>query len=275
MAEVLPEHEVVEHSDDVAIKQGLSRTINRRHAESTRKQTTPRIGGQVEVCGTVYKNFMDEDAEQVSESTVDLATIAKRSTQEKRKLVIIMVGLPGRGKTYLCNKLMCYLNWCALACARATLATATATPLAPMLMPTCRCSALPRSACRLGAAACLLPQEERHVSGGAHMQHIAEVQAQCLSMGSREGPFQLLPCTYQDAAPVCTSNVLTLSCRLGHISKHFNVGSYRRKLKDDIGADVQDAAFFDHQNEVQRRALPALCNACLAWTGSKAVSGFH
>lgn len=22
-----------------------------------------------------------------------------------------MVGLPGRGKTFLCNKLVCYLNW--------------------------------------------------------------------------------------------------------------------------------------------------------------------
>lgn len=32
---------------------------------------------------------------------------------EKNKLIIIMVGLPGRGKTFLCNKLKCYLNWCA------------------------------------------------------------------------------------------------------------------------------------------------------------------
>lgn len=36
--------------------------------------------------------------------------------QERAKLVIIMVGLPGRGKTYLCNKLMRYLNWCDTAC---------------------------------------------------------------------------------------------------------------------------------------------------------------
>lgn len=27
------------------------------------------------------------------------------------KHVLIMVGLPGRGKTFLCNKLKCYLNW--------------------------------------------------------------------------------------------------------------------------------------------------------------------
>uniref|UniRef100_A0A7R9VHD7 6-phosphofructo-2-kinase domain-containing protein n=1 Tax=Chlamydomonas euryale TaxID=1486919 RepID=A0A7R9VHD7_9CHLO len=30
---------------------------------------------------------------------------------ERTKQVIIMVGLPGRGKTFLCNKLRCYLNW--------------------------------------------------------------------------------------------------------------------------------------------------------------------
>ncbi|MEW5318299.1 MAG: hypothetical protein WDW38_009532 [Sanguina aurantia] len=30
---------------------------------------------------------------------------------QKNKLVIIMVGLPGRGKTFLCKKLLCYLNW--------------------------------------------------------------------------------------------------------------------------------------------------------------------
>ncbi|KAF5833944.1 6-phosphofructo-2-kinase-domain-containing protein [Dunaliella salina] len=30
---------------------------------------------------------------------------------QKNKLVIIMVGLPGRGKTFLCNKLKRYLNW--------------------------------------------------------------------------------------------------------------------------------------------------------------------
>ena len=33
---------------------------------------------------------------------------------DRQKLIIILVGLPGRGKTFLCNKLMCYLNWRAL-----------------------------------------------------------------------------------------------------------------------------------------------------------------
>lgn len=42
--------------------------------------------------------------------------IAKTEQQQQRyaikqKLIIVLVGLPARGKTFLCNKLMCYLNW--------------------------------------------------------------------------------------------------------------------------------------------------------------------
>lgn len=39
----------------------------------------------------------------------------RRKLVEKHKLIIVMVGLPGRGKTFLCNKLCSYLNWCGLA----------------------------------------------------------------------------------------------------------------------------------------------------------------
>ncbi len=37
--------------------------------------------------------------------------IHRRRGVDRQKLIIILVGLPGRGKTFLCNKLMCYLNW--------------------------------------------------------------------------------------------------------------------------------------------------------------------
>lgn len=43
--------------------------------------------------------------------------LAKSDQQQQRvapkqKLIIILVGLPARGKTFLCTKIMCYLNWC-------------------------------------------------------------------------------------------------------------------------------------------------------------------
>jgi signal recognition particle GTPase len=54
---------------------------------------------------------------QFQQLTVDTSAIAcvhcsgRRRGVDKQKLIIILVGLPGRGKTFLCNKLMCYLNW--------------------------------------------------------------------------------------------------------------------------------------------------------------------
>ncbi|KAL3144542.1 hypothetical protein ABBQ32_004273 [Trebouxia sp. C0010 RCD-2024] len=77
---------------------------------------------------------------------------------DRQKLIIILVGLPGRGKTFLCNKLMCYLNW------------------------------------------------------------------------------------------------------LGHTTRHFNVGQYRRKQKGD---DLQDAAFFDHNNTAGMKAREQALSAAL------------
>eukprot|EP00882_Tetradesmus_deserticola_P010245 GHRQ01010823.1.p1 GENE.GHRQ01010823.1~~GHRQ01010823.1.p1 ORF type:complete len:342 (+),score=123.45 GHRQ01010823.1:652-1677(+) len=87
-------------------------------------------------------------------SSSSLYTAGQNNTHrvvlEQKKLAIILVGLPGRGKTFLCNKLKCYLNW------------------------------------------------------------------------------------------------------LGHPTAHFNVGQYRRKNKE--GDDLQDAAFFDHNNPAGRAA---------------------
>lgn len=44
-----------------------------------------------------------------------------------------------------------------------------------------------------------------------------------------------------------SNSSLSALCRLGHTTRHFNVGQYRRKQKGD---DLQDAAFFDHNNTV-------------------------
>ncbi|KAG2485295.1 hypothetical protein HYH03_015969 [Edaphochlamys debaryana] len=56
----------------------------------------------------------DEDdhhsEDSTNKSSILLPTKAPR-VPERTKYVIILVGLPGRGKTFLCNKLKCYLNW--------------------------------------------------------------------------------------------------------------------------------------------------------------------
>ena len=39
-----------------------------------------------------------------------------------------------------------------------------------------------------------------------------------------------------------------MSCRLGHDTKHFNVGQYRRVQKTT--SEIQNASFFDPNNEV-------------------------
>eukprot|EP00882_Tetradesmus_deserticola_P015146 GHRQ01016127.1.p2 GENE.GHRQ01016127.1~~GHRQ01016127.1.p2 ORF type:complete len:124 (+),score=40.57 GHRQ01016127.1:90-461(+) len=53
-----------------------------------------------------------EDEDPTNKAAISQRSKAMRSGAQKTKLIIIMVGLPGRGKTFLCNKLKCYLNWC-------------------------------------------------------------------------------------------------------------------------------------------------------------------
>lgn len=45
-------------------------------------------------------------------------------TVDNGRLAVIMVGLPARGKTFLCNKLKCYLNWWVPVCVRCCFYTA-------------------------------------------------------------------------------------------------------------------------------------------------------
>ena len=94
-----------------------------------------------------------------------------RARVDRQKLIIILVGLPGRGKTFLCNKLLCYLNW------------------------------------------------------------------------------------------------------LGHETRHFNVGQFRRAQRGQ--REVQDASFFDHRNAAGRasreRALAAALDEMELWLGTRAA----
>lgn len=58
----------------------------------------------------VEKSIMST-ADSTNKADILGQVIVSRKTVLKNKLVIILVGLPGRGKTFLCNKLKCYLNW--------------------------------------------------------------------------------------------------------------------------------------------------------------------
>ena len=97
------------------------------------------------------------------------------------------VGLPARGKTFLCNKVMCYLNWwAAMSWGRRDLG-ACGVACAPL----CCCC------CRLNLARAKWP-----------------------------------------ACAVLSSH------RLGHPTKHFNVGQYRRRVK---GAEHQASNQAEYQ----------------------------
>lgn len=114
MAEHFDSKEINDVSGDLpggaCTRRGLSKELGKTITNRI-KSMTPRIVSAVEHCGTEYKTFLEHDEEAESQSEPGDSVVTRK---EKRKLVIIMVGLPGRGKTYLCNKLMCYLNWCVL-----------------------------------------------------------------------------------------------------------------------------------------------------------------
>ena len=111
MAEPFEDESASDHQSDAAaqfMRRELSQTISRRL--DVCKSATPRFGGKAEVCDVVYEKSLLEEEE--GDALASITERQARTSQEKRKLVIILVGLPGRGKTYLCNKLLCYLNWC-------------------------------------------------------------------------------------------------------------------------------------------------------------------
>lgn len=230
MAEPIEDESSSDRQSDAAaqlMRRELSQTISRRVEVS--KSATPRIGGKAEVCDVVYEKALQDEEGDALDSTADLQRQA-RTSQEKRKLVIILVGLPGRGKTYLCNKLLCYLNWCAAAarpCLAEGFSETLSSPSAVLRAEHVRsCLQQPRTD---SAHQVLCYQPLLKVLRGLH--------STCGGQGS-----------------ACLQTHRQHPCRLGHISKHFNVGKYRRELKGDTG-DEQDAHFFDHSNEVRQLVL--------------------
>ncbi|KAL6745907.1 6-phosphofructo-2-kinase-domain-containing protein [Haematococcus lacustris] len=67
------------------------------------------------------------------------------------------------------------------------------------------------------------------------------------------------------------NKLLRYLCWLGHSTRHFNVGQYRRRQKGE--AELQDATFFDHSNpagrEARQRALEAAMDDMTRWLDSE------
>lgn len=119
----------------------------------------------------------------------------RRKRVDRQKLIVILVGLPARGKTFLCNKLMCYLNWCGQ---RALPGRAGQGQQ--------RGHGLGRagSCCRACISA-VVPACRRAPAVAAFIRAYREPWCACACPGRR----------------------------LGHPTKHFNVGNYRRRTKGD------------------------------------------
>jgi 6-phosphofructo-2-kinase/fructose-2,6-biphosphatase len=47
----------------------------------------------------------------MADGTPRISSRRRGKRVDRQKLIIILVGLPARGKTFICNKIMCYFNW--------------------------------------------------------------------------------------------------------------------------------------------------------------------
>lgn len=127
---------------------------------------------------------------------------AKSDQQQQRvaarqKLIILLVGLPARGKTYLANKIMCYMNWWYL-----------------VLRFALQCQGTP-----------------------SNSNFFVEAGQSALQF--RSDNFLWLRYSAQD-----------LFCRLGHETRHFNIGQYRR-AQSHGRHESHTAQFFDSSNPVK------------------------
>ncbi|KAH7617284.1 putative 6-phosphofructo-2-kinase/fructose-2,6-bisphosphatase [Nannochloris sp. 'desiccata'] len=116
-----PEHHHQDQDDGVALSQDASQAhiyfkdlkllAHDDHGESEEEEE------QV-IPAKAYSALADEISDPGSAATSPMADGTPRPSSRRRgkrvdrqKLVIILVGLPARGKTFICNKIMCYFNW--------------------------------------------------------------------------------------------------------------------------------------------------------------------
>jgi len=194
---------------------------------------TPRKGFAASFRDTVIR-LEEEDCAADDPSTDDPSPPRLvRSVQERSKLIIILVGLPGRGKTFLANKCQTYLQWCAVCESRTR-----ARPPPPS--PTRRSRVREAAGHSVMAGGTVSRTRVEHCTAA-----VGAVLAPSTSVTQRA-----MRC-YS-----CWKATNGGACRLGHKTRHFNVGSYRRQIKNDED-DAQDSRFFDPSNQV--RPQPMRC----------------
>lgn len=89
---------------------GSPRTLERRNTAVVNFKDL-NLSVDDELSEDLHTDSGYHEDEDPTNKTAIIRTKSIRSGAQKSKLIIVMVGLPGRGKTFLCNKLKCYLNW--------------------------------------------------------------------------------------------------------------------------------------------------------------------
>jgi hypothetical protein len=105
----LPKEESSSSANGSGVANGRSaRELKRMLSSSVsfKDLSLPQVDLNLSEDDTSDASDQENSADYLAELTLN--AVAK---PDKKKLVIVLVGLPGRGKTFLCNKLKCYLNW--------------------------------------------------------------------------------------------------------------------------------------------------------------------
>ncbi|GBF90835.1 6-phosphofructo-2-kinase fructose-2,6-bisphosphatase [Raphidocelis subcapitata] len=78
---------------------------------STDPDLPPNAAAAADGRATPSRRRSNPSRETPTSSNIDAHGLSEGVNVDNGRLAVIMVGLPARGKTFLCNKLMSYLNW--------------------------------------------------------------------------------------------------------------------------------------------------------------------
>jgi len=118
-----PEHHHQDHEDNVGMSQDAEASQAHIYFKDLKLLAHDDNGDSEEeeeqvIPAKAYSPLTDDVSDPSSAATSPVADSTSRPSSrrkgkrvDRQKLVIILVGLPARGKTFICNKIMCYFNW--------------------------------------------------------------------------------------------------------------------------------------------------------------------